>query len=389
MRGWPLALLTALAGPALAAVPGLAPQKSWDLGGYVKYMATGTLADEGDNALDHLLHQRFNFEYRFSPTLRLNVGMRNRVLAGDSAELPGYGALVGGDDGYWDLTHNWVDKNGLVATTSFDRLYLHWQDNDWQLQGGRFRINWAMASLWNPNDLFNAYSIYDFDYEERAGSDAVQISRTLGFASQLDLVYNPAKDSELTSYAGRYLFNHRGWDGQLLLGKSGLDHVVGLGFAGDLAGAGVRGELSYFDPTRDHWQGEALSSATVATLESDYSLGGRRNWMVRGALLYISAPQDPDSALAYLNLPLTARTLSFTRWTGYGDLSFELSPLSRLTLSATGYDDGSLFVGMSADYSLANDWQLLGVVQRFDGTSDSLFGATPATLLFGQLRWNF
>ncbi|MBY5920764.1 hypothetical protein [Ferrimonas balearica] len=374
---------------AQATVPGLAPQKNWDLGGYIKYMATGTIADEGENGLDHLLHQRFNFEYRFSDSLRVNAGMRNRVLAGDTAELPGFGGLVGRDDGYLDLTHNWIDKSGLVGTTTFDRLYLDWQDNDWQLRGGRFRINWAMATLWNPNDLFNSYSIYDFDYEERPGSDAVLVSRKLGFASQLDLVYNPARESEFTSYAGRYLFNRKGWDGQILVGKSGLDAVIGVGMAGDIGGAGVRGEVSRFEPTRDSWQEVPLEAATVATLESDYSFVSRRNWMVRGALLYISNPQEPDSALAFLNLPLTARTLSFTRWSGYGDVSADLTALTRLTLSATAYDDGSYFVGLNASHSLADDWQLLGVVQRFDGSSDSLFGETPATLLFGQIRWNF
>ncbi|SHI14856.1 hypothetical protein [Ferrimonas marina] len=384
------ALSTALvAWPALAQIPGLTPEKAWDLNGYVKYMASAALPDSGDNALDHLVHQRFNFEYRFDGNLRFNAGMRNRLLFGDTAELPGYGDLVGFDPGYWDLTTNWLDKRGVVGTTSFDRLYLDWHNVDWQLRGGRFRINWGMTTVFNPNDIFNSYSIYDFDYEERPGSDAVRVTRKLGFASQLDLVYNPDDDSALTSYAGRYLFNHRGWDGQLILGKSGLDNVVGLGFAGDLRGAGLRGEITHFHTTESEWDGQPLEDATVASLESDYSFGGRRNWLGRAALLYISHPQDPDSALAFLNLPLTARTLSFTRWSGYGELGFEPTALSRLTMSATGYDDGSYFIGLNGSYSLANDWQLLGVLQRFDGSGDSLFGDTPSTLLFAQVKWSF
>ncbi|GAA4876477.1 hypothetical protein [Ferrimonas pelagia] len=383
---------------ASAAIPGLAPEKAWDLGGYVKYMATATLPDEGGSALDHLVHQRFNFEYRFSDTLRVNLAMRNRVLAGDSAEQSGYGDLVGLDPGYWDLTHNWLDKTGVIGTSSFDRAYLDYRfggDNkDWQLRLGRSRINWGMATLFNPNDLFNSYSIFDFDYEERPGADALILSRKLGFASQIDLVYNPAKESQLDSYAGRYLFNLSGWDGQVLAGKSHLDHVFGFGFAGDLSGAGVRGEITHFEPTESHWPQQTpdalpLQRATVATLESDYSFGGRRNWMGRAAALYISHPQPPDSALAFLNLPLTARTLSFTRWTGYGDIGFDITPLSRFTLTATAYQDGSYFIGANASYSLANDWQLLGVLQRFDGRNDSLFGDTPSTLLFAQVKWSF
>ena len=388
-----LCILAAIASVSVMAqvpgVPGLEPEQNWDLNGYVKYMATVILPDGQSEGLDHLIHQRFNFEYRFNPDVRFNVGMRNRLLFGDSAETPGFGRLVGFDPGYMDLTTNWLDKNGVVGTTQFDRLYLTWQHQDWQLQTGRFRINWGMATLWNPNDIFNSYSIYDFDYEERSGTDAVMISRKLGFASEVDVVYSPSQDSELHSYAGRYFFNQLGWDIQLLAGKSGLDNVVGAGFAGDIKGAGFRGEVSWFDPVRDEWQRESLTSTSVASIEVDYSFGGKRNWMVRTALLHISDPQEPRNALAFLNLPLTARTLSFTELSSYADASFDISPLSRLTFSGTYYDDGSFFVGASNTYSLADDWQMLTVIQRFDGSSDSLFGQTANTQLFWQVRWSF
>ncbi|MCW8330778.1 hypothetical protein MD588_18465 [Photobacterium sp. SDRW27] len=373
----------------LAQIPGLEPEKNWDLNGYVKYMATGIFPDEQNNGLDHLVHQRFNFEYRFSSDVRFNLGMRNRLLFGDTAETPGYGKLIGFDPGYMDLSTNWLDKNGVVGNSQLDRIYLDWQKQDWQLRAGRFRINWAMTTLWNPNDIFNSYSIYDFDYEERSGSDAVMVSRKLGFASSVDVVYNPSQDSELESYAGRYLFNRQGWDMQLLVGKSGLDRVIGAGFAGDIKGAGFRGEFSWFDPVRDDWQGEELESSSVASVEVDYSFGGKRNWMARAALLHISNPQEPQSALLFLNLPLTARTLSFTNLTWYADASFDISSLSRLTFSSTYYDDGSFFLGASNSYSLADEWQLLAVLQRFDGDSESLFGQTASTLAFLQLKWSF
>ncbi|MDG2679692.1 hypothetical protein P7M20_19015, partial [Vibrio parahaemolyticus] len=125
------------------------------------------------------------------------------------------------------------------------------------------------------------------------------------------------------------------------------------------------------------------------SLEADYSFGGVRNWMTRGAWLFISKPQDANSALAYLNLPLNAKTLSFTKNTFYADVSFDLTALNRFTLSASYYDDGSYFAGLSSNYSLATDWQLLTVLQRFSGSGDSLFGETPATLLFANIRYSF
>lgn len=407
-----------------APIPGLEPDSNWDLDGYVKYMGTGTFPDTGADLSDHLLHQRFNFEYRFDSALRINIAMRNRAFYGDTSKTPGYGDLIEFDPGYWDMSSTWMDRDGWVGNSQFDRAYVDWlPGNNWQLRMGRFRINWAMTTLWNPNDIFNAYSIYDFDYEERAGADAVLVSRKLGFASSLNLVYNPNQDSDLNSYAARYLFNSDGWDMQVLLGKSGFDRIIGAGFAGDISGAGFRGEFTYFDPVFDYWprlpevgngvnrlsserfgraqptpvtlyslsapSPDELEATSVSTLEADYSFTGRRNWLIKGSVLHISNPTESDSALLYLNLPLTARTLSFTDWTYYFDLGFDISSLSRLTLTTSYYRDGSYFIGANGSYSLADDWQLLMVLQRFDGSSDSLFGQTAATLGFVQLKWSF
>ncbi len=406
-----------------APIPGLEPAKSWDLDGYVKYMGTLSYPDSSADSVDHLLHQRFNFEYRFDNELRFNVSMRNRVFYGDSAKIPGYGDLIGLDPGYWDMSTTWLDKNGWVGNTQFDRVYIDWKPSefaggDWQARVGRFRINWAMSRPWKPNDIFSPYSIYDFDYEERSGADAVLVSRKLGFATSLDSVYNPNQDGKLTSYAARYLTNYNSWDMQFLIGKSGFDRVIGAGFAGDIAGAGFRGEVSYFDPQYDYWPIEApapygtsanissainplvnsaslspraqrLEASSVATLEMDYSFTGAKNWMVRGSVLHISEPTEPDSALLYLNLPLTARTLSFTNWTSYLEVGFDISPLSRFTVRGSFYDDGSYFYGANMSYSLANDWSMLMVLQRFDGSSSSLFGQSPSTLGFMQFKWSF
>jgi hypothetical protein len=374
---------------AYAEIPGLAPEKHWDLNGYVKYMATGTIVDHQDNTLDHLVHQRFNYEYRFNSHFRVNVGMRNRVIIGDSLSAPFYSQIIELDNGYFDLSSNLIDNDNLILNSQLDRLYLDWKSDGWNIRGGRFRINWAMNTVWNPNDLYNAYSIYDFDYEERPGSDAISISKKLGFASSIDLVYSPSKDSNLDRYSARYLFNIEGWDIQALAGKAGLDYVIGTGFAGDVYGAGLRGELTWLDPWMDQYKGQTFKKTFVSSIETDYSFGGKRNWLARASLLYIGEPQPVSDAVLYLTLPLTARTLSFTTYTGYADVSFDVTPLSKVTFSGSYYQDNSFFVGLSNSYSLADDWQLLTVLQRFDGATGSLFGQTPSTLLFANIKWAF
>ncbi|PFG58427.1 hypothetical protein ATG66_0977 [Vibrio sp. ES.051] len=371
-----------------ANVPGLEPKRAWDIDGYVKYMATYSLPEEQVNTLDHLVHNRINVEYRFSPDWRINLGMRNRALWGDALNIPRYADLVALDNGYFDLSKNWREGN-VILNSQLDRLYVSWGNQDRSVKLGRFRINWSMNTIWNPNDIYNAYSIYDFDYEERAGTDAVMLSKKLGFAEGLDLTFSPSKRDRQNTVALRYFANTSGWDYQVIAGRARQDYVLGVGFATDVYQAGFRGELSWFDPIEALYQGQPTKQATVASLELDYSFGGARSWMTRGAWLFISEPQQANNALSYLSLPLTAKTLSFTEHTVYADVSFDLTALNRITLSTSYYDDGSYFAGLSSNYSLANNWQLLTVAQSFNGGSNSLFGETPAILVFANVRYSF
>ncbi|MCG9753995.1 hypothetical protein L1D40_01995 [Shewanella insulae] len=405
----------ALASP----IPGVTPEQPWQVKGYVSYLGSVVAPAEGEQLWDGLLHNRIDGEYRWQ-SLRVNVGLRNRLMVGDSGRLPGYGDLLAWDSGYWDLSANWLDSDGWIGNSQLDRVYVSWQLADnWELVAGRFRVNWAMSTLWNPNDIFNAYSIYDVDYAERRGVDALKLSRQLGYASQLELVYSRGTDSLINDvsisrtnrqYAGRYLGHNvfgydLGWDWQLIVGETRDDRVFGGGFAGDIWGAGLRGEVTHFDPLNSYSISpvdaesrtsqaitssmQTLKASTVATLELDYSFASDANWRVLGAALYISSPLSVDSALFYLNLPLSARTLSFTTWTYYLDLGFDVTPLSRLSANASYYDDGSFFVGLTYQYSLADDWQLSLIVQRFDGSNTSLFGQSASTLGYLQLKWSF
>ena len=376
-------------GSVYAQIPGVAPQQAYTFSGYVKYLSQAVIPQSGSTAWDHLVHQRFNYEYRWADAFSFNAGMRNRLMWGDSLDIPGFEDLVGTDPGYFDLSWNWLSQDDVLGNTTFDRLYLDWQERGWQVRAGRQRINWGMATLWNPNDLFNVYSMFDFDYEERPGTDAVMVSRSLGFASRADAIWGLGDDWDETSLAGRYRFNTTGYDLQIIGGKKWVDLVIGTGFSGSLWGAGLNGEISYFHPYVDEWEGVEQEQSTVATLETDYSVSSRRNLTLKASVLYISNPEDPGNTFIYLNKPLTAKTISFTRWTGYGDVSFDITALSRQTMGAAAYDDGSWFLTATNAYSLADNWQLMLVWQHFDGPGDSLFGENPADLLYGRVRWSF
>lgn len=381
--------LALLATAATAQIPGTTPAGPITFGGYIKLLSSVNYPQTGGKLYDQLLHQRFNLEYRFPADISFAAGMRNRLFYGDNSTIPGFNKLIGSDPGYLDLSWNWHERGRMLGNTSLDRLYLDWRPGAYQIRLGRHRIAWGMTTLWNPNDLFNSYSIYDIDYAERPGTDAMLVGTSLGFASSTELVWAFADDWESTSLAGRYQFNTSGYDIQLLAGKNRIDLVGGIGFAGSIVGAGLRGEVSYFAPYRRRWQGVATRRSTVATLEADHTIPGRRNSMVKAAVLYISNPDNPGNGLIYLNRPLAARSLSFTHWTGYADFSFDITPLSRQSLGSSYYDDGSWYLLASNSISLADDWELFLIWQHFDGKPGSLFGADPSDLLFGRVRWSF
>ena len=51
----------------------------------------------------------------------------------------------------------------------------------------RQRINWGQTLVWNPNDIFNAYSYFDFDYIERPGSDAIRLQYYPDYSSAIEM----------------------------------------------------------------------------------------------------------------------------------------------------------------------------------------------------------
>lgn len=383
-----LILLTAVVTSALAQPPGVATPQKWSVGGYVKLLALAGHIESADNSTNFLLHQRFNVEYRPSAQLRFAAALRNRLYTGDTLSSDGFAQQVGSDSGVVDLTTNWLEHGDLLATSTIDRLYVDWRPNKYRVRLGRHRINWGMATRWNPNDLFNSYSVYDLDYEERAGSDALLVSRNLGFASRLELVWavrDPFSNGNEHSVAGRYLFNVNPYDLQLIVGDIEDDYVVGGGFAGSVAGAGLRGEMSCFIPQHD---GDN-HSVVVATLESDYSWHGRRNLLTSASLLYLSDPADELVTNALFLQPSSARDLSFSRWTASVDLSFDITPLSRQLIGVSYYDDDSFYLVATNAISLSDNFELQLVLQHFAGASSSRFGQQPNTLGYARLRWSF
>lgn len=170
----------------------------WDLRGYLKSMQITVFAklpfsSETTMFNDQLLHNRLKFRWYPSDHFTLRAEVRNRVFWGDQVRttLQFGGDYIetvsqGGDD-FFDWSAGYQNKKGYALHTTLDRFYGEYTAGQWEISLGRQRINWGIGTTWNPNDIFNAFSFTDFDYEERPGSDALRVRRYTGVASSVEV----------------------------------------------------------------------------------------------------------------------------------------------------------------------------------------------------------
>jgi len=231
-------------------------KNSIELDGYIKYMQTNSFTDVNNYWMsDNLVHNRLDFSFYLKKGINLKLSARNRFFYGQqissltAANIGDmYFDMMDADAGFFDLSWNYLEKKSFFFNTSIDRVYIDVQKGKWNITAGRHRINWCQTFVWNANDLFNTYSYFDFDYEEKPGSDALRVQYNLNYASRIDLAASINNDTSITA-AALYSFNKFNFDFQVLSGLYRSDDIVlGAGFAGNLFMGGFRGEASYFHP---------------------------------------------------------------------------------------------------------------------------------------------
>ncbi len=358
----------------------------WALRGYVKdLVSVQRLNDE--TYVDNLVHNRLNLSVTFSSSLSAYVEVRNRIFTGDLVKtIPGYSTLIDVNDDYFDLSATVLDRKAWVIHSMIDRAYVEWYYKQWEVRAGRQRINWGKNLVWNPNDWFNAYSFFDFDYEERPGSDAIRIRRYTGFASSLEVAASVHEDFDQMVMAGLWQINRWNYDIQFLAGKVREDIAFGVGWAGNLSDASFKGELSYFTPYTSSIQNAAFS----ASLSTDYSF--ESSLYLHGSLLFNSdGSNDPPvtGLLTASSERLTARSLLPYRYSLFEQTSYQIHPL--LTAGAAFMffpSDHALFINPTLTWSVCPNWDIDIVGQIFLDEFEEEYQAV-AKLLFFRAKCSF
>jgi hypothetical protein len=331
------------------------------------------------------LHNRLNFKYIPTSCWEFSANLRTRVIFQyfRGFEKEQFKALTQ-DQGWLNLGWNIVTSNYMILTTSVERLYAAYQTDKWSIKIGRQRINWSQSLVYNPNDIFNGYSFFDFDYPERQGSDAIRLSAYPSGTSAVELAAKLNYFGQLT-IAGLYRFNAKGWDIQFLGGiVNKYDIMLGTGFSGDIKGVNLRGEFSYYYSTS---YASELINCYVASLGIDYVFKNSILLSVEG--LYNRLPKNYFSNLNTLfTVPMSPKYLSITEWTVCAQISYPFLPILTGSFAAMSFINlPAFYLGPSIDYSALNNLTLSVMAQFFTGGTKNQ--STNLFLGYLRLKYNF
>ncbi|MFO7576617.1 MAG: hypothetical protein R6W66_02705 [Pelovirga sp.] len=369
----------------LVAVPAAQARDRLATAGYLQgsLLHLAAASDRADQT-EYRLHHRLNLRWDLDAELSLHGGLRTRLFAGDLVRNdPAYSAGLTRDRGLVDLSWTLVEQDSWLLHTIPDRLYLEQAHADWNLRVGRQRVNWGVNLITNPNDIFNMYSIYDVDYPERPGSDALRLQRFLAFNARVELAVSPARALRDSVAAALYAWHRRGYDVQLIAGYYRQQLALGGGWAGNLGGAGFKGETMLFHGT-DREEERHQTNVVIAT-SVDYMFAG--GLFLVGELLYNRAGDGQGFQLPAATI--SAANPSLARYQAAVQLAWRIHPLLNGALTGIYYpQQEALFLSPALTWSLTQNTDLQVLGQFFNGGSEAPF-ADAGNLLFGSLTYNF
>jgi len=304
----------------------------------------------------------------------------------------------------WDF----VEEGRGHGQLGLDRLTFNVKLDPLQLSLGRLPVNYAVTSIFTPNDFFAPFSATAINKIYKPGVDALRVNYSLGQLSALELVGVLGSDADgvpgwrqsaILLRASAVLWRVQ-W--ALLGGKLAERWVVGASLQGELGPLGVRGEghAGFPDVDGDCALDEEGPSTIHgrAALGLDYRLEWRNAQLAVEALYQSDGAWDPAGYLPRLaalypdDLPYLGRLYLGLAAGG------EILPILRLQLvGLVNAGDGSGVGALSLVHSLADEADLVGGVlvpwgargvSAADLAVESELGLAPVVVFF-ETRFYF
>jgi hypothetical protein len=370
--------------------PLLAQSEGYQLGGYAKYLFSTSDVPTIGNMNDHILHARLNSRFFINEKMTVSAEVRNRILFGGSVEKnPNFLSTIRSSHEFENFDVVWWDKNSSVGYSELDRLWFDASFGKFQCSVGRQRIAWGTALVWNPTDLFNPLSILDFDYEERPGVDAVRFQYFNTEVSKIEVVIKPGKTRNGNVIAAKVLFNNWNYDLHLIGGIRAYKAFAGFSWAGDIQGAGFRGEVFTSQVNDDAAVlFPALNNAWYSTiaLSADYSFP--TTLYIHSEILYNDRGVTSNATTA-IPLMQSLQLLSAARWSLFQEVAYELHPLVRGSVFIIyNPNDGSSAIVPSVTWSAMENFDVSFFGLFFSGDSSTEYG-NYGTSVFLRGKYSF
>jgi hypothetical protein len=244
--------------------------------GYFKNLASGSRSYFTEDAWgDNLDRVRLSYDGKERDWFVVHVDYDNEFHAGNLIGLPDFETVRDRQSTAWvDLLHVFVNQSNAYWDTSLYRGYVSLRGGAATLTAGRQRIGWGTAHFFSPMDMFNPISPLQIEPEERQGVDAALLEVSSPGALRWNFVYAPQDGFRRSTSAVRLSRTIHNYDLDVAAARFGEEWTTGLDFAGQLRGAGLRGEMTY------RWRHPIPGLTPVSThdalrlaIGSDYAFG--------------------------------------------------------------------------------------------------------------------
>jgi len=281
------------------------------------------------------------------------------------------------------MSLNILIEQSFVRNIFIDRAWIDYTAGNLRLTLGRQRINWSQSLVWNPNDIFNTYSFFDFDYIERPGSDAIRAVYSTGPSSAAEMVIKLDSADRLTA-AALYRFSLLNTDLQLFAGETDEElFTAGTGWSGAIGSYSIRGEASLFAPFGNS---SVKENTFIATAGVDRAFSDKITALLQ--VMYSNNPFVLDTFAELYKGAITASQLAFSEFSAIGQLTYAPVPLLNISLSAIWYPDlKGYFANASIDFSMAENVDFSLIMQHFDNVISG--EVTRINLGFVRIKYSF
>jgi hypothetical protein len=378
----------------------------WDYGGYAKNLISYADGDIEEYLIEFGRWQntgqlRFNMFYYPTDDLVASGQTRNLLIYQKGQKnIREFQNELATSSYYFDLKYEWLKEDDIYGFTEIDRFYLNWRRQNWEVILGRQRIAWGTCLVWNPSDLFNPFDILDFDYEERPGTDALQLQYFSGPLSQLNISLTPGRTRYEVIYAGRYVANRWNYDVALIAGWQRNSLRLATNWAGQLFDGGFRGEILYTDPNMEYrtFNTEATSLADVyiirevkdpywtVALSCDYTFSN--SFYIHTEFLYNGLGTTGNAGSRRFDIFFTGE-LTPARQSIFQEFAYQITPLLRGGFFVIfNPNDRSWIAAPSLQYSVATNWELYLLVFPTGGEAGTEYGDFP-NQYFARVKYAF